>query len=243
MVQCLTPTTYFSIMLDERQISINLTQVRSTIAHAEKSAGRAPGSVKLLAISKTRSVAEIRAAIAAGQRDFGENYVQEAIAKIQAFKDENLCWHFTGAIQGNKARDVALYFDWVHSLDRALIANRLDRLRPSSLANLNVCIQVNLSGEKTKAGCDIGQVQTLAALIESLPRLNLRGLMAIPKASSSSFQQRETFDEFAQLFKQLASQFDSFDTLSAGMSGDFEQAIIAGATVVRIGTAIFGPRL
>ena len=234
---------YFSKMTDEEQVAINLARVKSAIARAEQMAGRQLGGVKLLAISKKQSVAKIRAALAAGQRDFGENYLQEALTKIATLKDEDLCWHFTGAIQSNKARDIAAHFDWVHSVDRISVANHLNRLRPSASPNLDVCIQVNLSGEQTKAGCSIAQLAALAEQIEALPRLNLRGLMALPKVSSKHAQQRATFAQFARLCEEMAPRFNYFDTLSAGMSGDFEQAIAEGATLVRIGTALFGPRL
>ena len=243
MAQCSTAAMYFSRMTEEEQIAVNLARVQSTIAQAEQLAGRPSGSVKLLAISKKQSVAKIRAARAAGQREFGENYLQEALSKIAALKDADLCWHFTGVIQSNKARDIAIYFDWVHSIDRISVANHLNRLRPATSPNLDVCIQVNLSREQTKAGCRVEQLAALAEHIEALPRLRLRGLMALPRLSSNRAEQRATFAQFARIFDEMAPRFNHFDTLSAGMSGDFEQAIAEGATIVRIGTALFGPRL
>jgi len=225
-----------------RQIAINLARLRAAIAQAEAQAGRQRGSVRLLAISKTKSVRAIRAALAAGQHDFGENYLQEALAKIAQLKEEKILWHFVGAIQSNKARDIAQYFDWVHSVERLSIAQRLDRLRPTTLPPLNVCIQVNIDQEHTKAGCRVDQLAALAAEIAQLPRLRLRGLMAIPKPAADAQQQYQGFVKLHALFAELAAHYRHFDTLSAGMSGDFEQAIKAGANLIRIGTAIFGAR-
>lgn len=180
--------------------------------------------------------------MAAGQYDFGENYLQEALAKIAQLKDEKISWHFVGSVQSNKARDIARHFDWVHSIEKITVAQRLARLRPETLPPLNVCIQVNIEQEPSKSGCRPDLAATLADEIAQLPQLKLRGLMAIPKPTSDKLHQYKTFAELRALFKQLQPRYKDFDTLSAGMSNDFEQAIKAGATLVRIGTRIFGPR-
>jgi len=216
--------------------------LRAAIAQAETQAHRPCGSVRLLAVSKTKEVSLIRAAIAAGQHDFGENYLQEALAKINALNDQKIDWHFIGLIQSNKARDIANHFDWVHSIGKISIARRIDRLRPATMPPLNVCLQVNIDKEPSKSGCSVEQVYALADEVAQLPRLKLRGLMAIPKPTSDTQQQYKTFTELYTLFAQLKSRYQDFDTLSAGMSGDFEQAIRAGATLIRVGSAIFGPR-
>ncbi len=216
--------------------------MRAAIAQAEARACRPQGSVRLLAVSKTKSVSEIRTALDAGQYDFGENYLQEALSKIEQLKDEKIRWHFIGSIQSNKARDIARYFDWVHSIEKISIAQRIARLRPATLPPLNVCLQVNIDREQSKSGCSIAQVHALASQIAQLPQLELRGLMAIPKPTSDTQRQYEIFAELHTLFEQMKPRYKNFDTLSAGMSGDFEQAIKAGATLIRIGTAIFGPR-
>ena len=229
-------------MSEHQQIRANLLRVQSAIAQAETQAGRPRGSVRLLAVSKTKSVAAIRAALDAGQHDFGENYLQEALAKIGQIKEEKIRWHFIGSIQSNKARDIAHHFDWVHSIEKLSTAQRIARLRPEALLPLNVCIQINIDQEQSKSGCSIEQVHTLADEIAQLPRLKLRGLMAIPKPISKPQYQYRIFAELNALFEQLKQRHKNFDTLSAGMSGDFEQAIKAGTTLVRIGTAIFGPR-
>ena len=230
-------------MSEHRHIRTNLLLVRAAIAQAEAHACRPQGSVRLLAVSKTKSVSEIRAALDAGQYDFGENYLQEALTKIEQLKDERIRWHFIGSIQSNKARDIARYFDWVHSIEKISIAQRIARLRPATLAPLNICIQVNIDREQSKSGCSIAQMHALADQIAQLPQLELRGLMAIPKPTSNTQLQYEKFAELHTLFEQMKPRYKNFDTLSAGMSGDFEQAIKAGATLIRIGTAIFGPRV
>ena len=229
-------------MSDHRQIAANLARVRAAIAQAETQAGRPHGSVRLLAVSKTKSISDIRAALAVGQHDFGENYLQEALAKIEQLKGEKIRWHFIGSIQSNKARDIAARFDWLHSLASLSIAERINRLRPEALPPLNVCIQINIDQEQSKSGCRPEQAYILADEIARLPRLKLRGLMAIPKPSADPQQQYKTFTELHTLFEQMQARHTNFDTLSAGMSGDFEQAIKAGATLIRIGTAIFGIR-
>ena len=229
-------------MSEHRQIRDNLSRVQSAITQAEAQAGRPRGSVRLLAVSKTKSVAAIRAALDAGQYDFGENYLQEALAKIEQLKEEKICWHFIGSIQSKKARDIARHFDWVHSIEKISTAQRIDHLRPETLLPLNVCIQINIDKEPSKSGCSVEQVHALADEITQMSHLKLRGIMAIPKPVSKLQHQYKTFTELHALFEQLKPKYKDFDTLSVGMSGDFEQAIKAGATLIRIGTAIFGPR-
>ena len=219
-----------------------MSRVRSAIARAEAQAGRPHGSVRLLAVSKTKGIPAIRAALAAGQHDFGENYLQEALAKIHELKGEKIYWHFIGSIQSNKARDIAVHFDWVHSIEKVSIAQRINRLRPETLPPLNVCLQVNIDQEPSKSGCRIEQLNVLADEVARLPNLKLRGLMAIPNPTADAQQQYKTFTELYTLFEQLKHRHSDADTLSAGMSGDFEQAIRVGTTLIRIGTAIFGPR-
>lgn len=216
-----------------------------------EAAGRDPDTVHLLAVSKTRSAADVCALAALGQRDFAENYLQEALDKIQACANEQLCWHFIGPIQSNKTRDIATCFSWVHSVDRGKIAQRLNDQRPANLPPLNVCIQVNIDEEESKSGAPLGDVAALAAHIARLPRLQLRGLMAIPRADSDD-NNRAAFDKLAMTLSSLRHtiaisdvaerQAAALDTLSMGMSDDFDSAIAAGATHVRIGTALFGPR-
>jgi len=216
-------------------ISENVQGVKARIARAAHAAGRAPESVTLLAVSKTHSVDRVREACAAGLHAFGENYVQEAIAKMEGLTGVE--WHLIGPLQSNKSRLAAERFDWVQSVDRAKIAQRLSEQRPAHLAPLNVLVQVNVSAEASKSGARVEEVTSLAAAVAALPRLRLRGLMAIPAPGSDS-----GFARMKALYESLAPQF-GFDTLSMGMTDDMEQAIAAGATMVRIGTAIFGPRL
>jgi len=225
-------------------ISERITQVKQRIAAAATSVNRNPGSIKLLAISKTRPVEDIRDAIETGQLDFGENYLQDALPKISALKTEfpQLCWHFIGAIQSNKTRDIASQFDWVHTLERFKIAKRLSTQRPDELPPLQVCIQVNISNEASKAGIPPSQVKTLAEEVISLPRLKLRGLMAIPASSTDTMEQRQAFAQLKALYQELNQQGFDLDTLSMGMSNDLEAAITEGSTLLRIGSAIFGAR-
>ena len=209
----------------------------AAIERAHGAAERTP-PVRLLAVSKTRTAAEVRAAYRAGLEDFGENYVQEALAKMTALGDLNVAWHFIGAIQSNKTRDIARHFDWVHTVDRSRIASRLDAAAPRPL---NLCIQVNIDAEPNKAGVAPADLPSLIAHIATLPRLRLRGLMAIPRPDANG---RASFRRMRQLFNALAPHAGPhWDTLSMGMSADFETAIEEGATIVRIGTAIFGARL
>jgi pyridoxal phosphate enzyme (YggS family) len=233
-------------------IADNLGKVSERIQKATERAGRPVGDVRLLAVSKTRTTDELRAAIASGQKAFGENYLQEALEKIAALADTaDLEWHFIGPIQSNKTRAIAEHFHWVHSVDRIKVAQRLDSQRPESLPPLSVCIQVNLDNEASKSGVPVDQVPELAAAIRELPRLRLRGLMAIPDPDQPSQGLRA---RFAQLRGQLqalrqrwpqapeGSDAPYLDTLSMGMSDDLEDAIAEGATLVRVGTALFGSR-
>jgi len=212
----------------------NVQGVKARIARAARAAGRDPQSVTLLAVSKTHPVARMAEAQAAGLRAFGENYVQEALQKMQSLP--GLEWHLIGALQSNKSRLAAERFDWVQTVDRVRIANRLSEQRPAHLPPLNVLIEVNISGEATKSGVAVKEVTELGKAIASLPRLRLRGLMAIPAPGAAG-----DFVKMTQLYEKLRAQF-GFDTLSMGMSDDMDQAIAAGATMVRIGTAIFGAR-
>ncbi len=218
-------------------IAENLQAVKSRIAAAARAAGREPGVVALLAVSKTHAPELIRAACAAGQRAFGENYVQEALDKMARLADLELEWHLVGPLQSNKTRVVAERFHWVHTLEREKTARRLSEQRPAGMAPLNVLVQVNASGEASKSGVVPGEVATLVAAVARMPNLRLRGLMAIPEPGAP----RARFDEIDALYEQLRGEF-GLDTLSLGMSDDMEAAIAAGSTMVRIGTAIFGAR-
>ena len=221
-----------------------LQQVMQRIAVASAAAGRPAGAVALLAVSKTQPAEAVRAARAAGQRAFGENYVQEALAKIEALADlrPRLEWHLIGPLQGNKTRAVAEAFDWVHSVDRLKIAQRLSEQRPAGLPPLQVCLQVNISGEPSKSGVAAAEVPALAHAVAALPRLRLRGLMAIPEPAEDPAAQRAPHRALRELFEALNAEGLGLDTLSMGMSGDLEAAVLEGATMVRIGTAIFGGR-
>ena len=227
-------------------IADKLAQVHSRIASACVAAGRPVQSVTLLAVSKTFGVDAIAEAHSAGQRCFGENYVQEAVEKVAAL--EGLVprpeWHLIGPIQTNKTRVVAATFDWVHSVDRLKVAERLSAQRPAGLAPLSVCVQVNVSGEASKSGVAPAEVDALARAVAALPRLRLRGLMAIPEvvAGGDMAAQRRPFRTLRTLFDQLRSDGLALDTLSAGMSDDLEAAVLEGATMVRVGSAIFGRR-
>lgn len=215
--------------------------VLQTIENAAKLAGR-PRAVTLLAVSKTRPPEAVRALAAAGQRAFGENYVQEGVAKIRALPGLGLEWHLIGHLQSNKCREAAAHFDWVQSLDRAKLVAALDQARPAGLPPLNVLVQVNVDGEAGKSGCAPDQVPVLAALVAKAPRLRLRGLMAIPEPHPDPGHRRESFRRLRALFEAMATAHAGVDTLSMGMSDDFGLAIKEGATLVRIGTALFGPR-
>lgn len=222
-------------------IAMNIAKVAMRIREAAQAAGRESRSVGLLAVSKTQPATAIRQAHAAGQRDFGENYLQEALDKQAQLADLPLTWHFIGPIQSNKTRPIAEHFDWVHSVDRLKIAERLSDQRPAGAAPLNVCLQVNVSDEHSKSGCAPAEVADLARAIATLPNLRLRGLMAIPAPSDDPAQQRAAFARLRSLYDGLAAELN-LDTLSMGMSQDLEAAIAEGATWVRIGTALFGAR-
>ena len=216
--------------------------VTERIRQAASTAGRAPDTVTLLAVSKTFSAENVREAWQAGQLAFGENYVQEGIDKIAALADLPLHWHFIGPLQSNKTRPVAEHFDWVHSIERLKIAERLSAQRPAHLPPLQVCIQVNVSGEASKSGCEFAEVPALAEAIRQLPRLQLRGLMCIPEPTEDKQQLHSQFAALRQCLQQLNQSGMQLDTLSMGMSADMETAIAEGATMVRVGTAIFGAR-
>ncbi|CAM2194322.1 YggS family pyridoxal phosphate-dependent enzyme [Paraburkholderia sp. A1RI_3L] len=225
-------------------IAHNLADVHARIERAAHAAGRDPQSVALLAVSKTFPADDVRAAHAAGQRAFGENYVQEAIAKIEALADlrASIEWHFIGPLQSNKTRPVAEHFDWVHSVDRLKIAQRLAEQRPDALPPLNVLLQVNVSGEASKSGVAPAEAAAVAHEIAALPKLRLRGLMSIPEPAETLEAQRAPHRMLRELFDSLRADGLALDTLSMGMSADLEAAVLEGATIVRIGTAIFGAR-
>jgi pyridoxal phosphate enzyme (YggS family) len=223
-------------------IAANLQAVHSRIERAAKAAQRQPGDIMLLAVSKTFPAGHIAEAFAAGQKAFGENHVQEAVEKITFLAALPLEWHFIGPIQSNKTRLIAQHFAWVHGVERAKIAERLNAARPDSMPPLNVCIQLNVSGEATKSGAAPGEEAGLADAIARLPRLRLRGLMAIPEPTADITLQRRRFALLRDLKDGLVARGHPLDTLSMGMTDDFEAAILEGATIVRIGTAIFGPR-
>jgi PLP dependent protein len=219
-----------------------LQAVRARIAGATAEAGRELSTVRLLAVSKTFGAPAVRDLVACGQRDFGENYVQEALEKQAALRDLPLVWHFIGPIQSNKTRVIAENFSWVHSIDRLKIAERLSAQRPLGLLPLQVCIEVNVSGEASKGGVTPAELPTLAEAVSKLPALQLRGLMAIPAPTANAVVQRAAFRQVREQFEALRAKGYALDTLSMGMSGDLEAAILEGATIVRVGTALFGER-
>lgn len=226
-------------------ISQNLSHISQKIRNLEQQSERLSHSVKLLAVSKTKPVEDIEQAVSAGQRCFGENYVQEGVEKIRYFAEkggESLEWHFIGPLQSNKTKLVAEHFDWMQTLDREKIAQRLNEQRPAHLAPLQVLIQINISDEASKSGIAPEEMLPLARQIAALPNLRLRGLMAIPKAQSDFEAQKAELAQMQQLFLQLQAEFPQADTLSMGMSDDMAAAIECGSTMVRIGTAIFGKR-
>jgi PLP dependent protein len=223
-------------------IASNLQAVRARIAKAALDAGRSPDEIALLAVSKTWPVDCVIAANRAGQRAFGENYVQEAIDKALATTGLNLEWHFIGPLQSNKTRPVAEHFAWVHTIDRLRIAERLSAQRPADLPPLQVCVQVNVSGEASKSGCTPEEAAGLCVAVNGLPRLKLRGLMTIPEPADDFAAQRAPLRRLRELLASIRSAGLPLDTLSMGMSHDLEAAVAEGATIVRIGTAIFGER-
>lgn len=227
-------------------ISNNIVAIQEKIANASIKAQR-QGEVQLLAVSKTKPVSLIKQAFAQGLSHFGENYVQESVEKIQQIKldrdfNRPIYWYFIGPLQSNKTRPVAENFDWVQSVDRLKIAQRLNQQRPDHLPILNICLQVNISGEKSKSGTTLSQVMELASQVQDLPRLKLRGIMAIPQNSNDPQIVEQQFSALHQIYQQLQKHYPDIDTLSMGMSGDLESAVKCGSTMVRIGTDIFGAR-
>lgn len=225
-------------------VATHLDNVRRQLANALVTAHRPPSDAQLLAVSKTKPAKDVRAAFEAGQRAFGENYVQEALDKQKQLASLDIEWHFIGPLQSNKTREVAQHFDWVHSIDRLKIAKRLSEQRPDDLPPLNVCLQINISRDPNKSGVMPEDAKAIAREIAELPRLCLRGLMTLPTASNTLAEQRRPFFELRTLrdiLQQALPQL-TLDTLSMGMSNDLEAAILEGATLVRIGTAIFGAR-
>src|SRR5690242_807764 len=220
--------------------NIRATLVR--ISEACQDAGRNVDSVTILAVSKGQSAAAIDSAAHAGLENFGENFLQESLPKMEALSDRELTWHFIGRLQGNKTRPVAEHFSWVHAVERPKIAERLSAQRPYHASALNVCIEVNIGAEARKGGAAPSEVEALVATIAALPRLKLRGLMCLPPEETGEEAQRRWFAELRRLFERLNAQGAGIDTLSMGMSGDLEAAVLEGATLVRVGTAIFGPR-
>lgn len=227
-------------------IEQNLQAVRESIAQAAADAQRAPGDVTLLAVSKTFGADAVLDAMRAGQMAFGENYLQEALDKIAFVKaaapQHAPAWHFIGPIQSNKTRPIAEHFDWVHTVEREKIATRLSEQRPAGLPDLNICLQVNISGEASKSGVTPAELPALAHAVAQLPRLHLRGLMAIPEPETELTLQRAAFAQLRALYEQLKAQGLALDTLSMGMSADLRAAVLEGATIVRVGSAIFGSR-
>ena len=230
--------------MSSSHVARHLDEVRQRIAKAAADASRDASSVTLLAVSKTFPAEDVRAAFNAGQRAFGENYVQEAVAKIAELADlrSEIEWHFIGPLQSNKTKVVAENFDWVHSVDRLKIAERLSDQRPDGMPRLNVCLQINVSGEDSKSGVAPGDASALARQIAALPRLRLRGLMAIPEPAGTLDEQRAPHRRLREILDTLRADGLELDTLSMGMSADIEAAILEGSTMVRIGTAIFGAR-
>ena len=231
--------------MPEASVSESLSSARERLRAALSAADRPNDAARLLAVSKTKPADMLRQAYMAGQRAFGENYLQEALEKQQALADlDDIEWHFIGALQSNKTRDVAEHFSWVHGVDREKIARRLSEQRPAELGAINVCLQLNVSGESSKSGVDLAALPALAESLLSLPNLRLRGLMALPAPSDDPQQQRHAFRQVADALAELQRRFPDapLDTLSMGMSNDLEAAILEGATIVRLGTAIFGSR-
>jgi PLP dependent protein len=228
--------------VSESGVAERLAAVRGRVAAAALAAGRDPEAVRIIGVSKRQPVAAVRAALAAGLEDFGENFLQEALGKMDALGPGQARWHFIGALQSNKTAAVAERFDWVHSVDRAKLAERLSRQRPADRPPLNVCVQVHIGDEPSKSGVEPLQAGELARLVAGLPGLRLRGLMAVPPPETDPARQRAWCRRLAALHAELNAAGLAMDTLSMGMSDDLEAAVAEGATLVRIGTAIFGPR-
>jgi pyridoxal phosphate enzyme (YggS family) len=225
-----------------QNLPLRLAEVRARMAQAAAAAGRSAQSVTLLAVGKAQPLEQLAAAAAAGVQDFGENYLEEARAKIAALQDRALTWHFIGRLQSNKTRPIAEAFAWVHTLDRLKVAERLAAQRPFHAPPLNVCLQVNLAGETSKGGVAPQELPALAAAVAGLPRLKLRGLMCLPPPEQERARQRYWFAQLRMHLERLNGAGAALDTLSMGMSDDFEAAILEGATIVRLGTVLFGPR-
>ena len=233
-------------MRSVNRVTDALATVRERISAAERRFGRPPGSVTLVAVAKTKPASLIREAWEAGQRQFAENFVQEAVAKLDELSrlsgPGGIEWHFVGALQANKSRTVAERFDWVHTVDRLRVARRLSDQRPAWLPPLNVCFQVNVSGEASKSGVEAAEVADLASSVAELPRLRLRGLMTIPRPCTGLDEQRAALRPLVEAYERLRAAGHPLDTLSMGMTDDLEAAVAEGSTMVRIGTAVFGPR-
>ena len=228
--------------MDKQQLSHNIAQLLSRVRRSAEKSQFSNSDILVVAVSKTRPASHIRWAYESGLSHFGENYLQEALSKIDELKDLPLCWHFIGPIQSNKTLSIAEHFDWVHSVDRDKVARRLSDQRSPHKSPLQVCLQVNVSGEDSKSGATLAALPDLAKTVLALPGLNLRGLMAIPAAGSGEKQQRQDFASMRAALSELQALAPGLDTLSMGMSADLEAAIAEGATMVRVGTALFGPR-
>jgi pyridoxal phosphate enzyme (YggS family) len=224
------------------RVTENLALIRNLLTTAATGADRDPDSISLLAVSKKQPLEKIVEAAAAGQRDFGENFVQEGLDKMQASSNADLTWHLIGHLQSNKTRVVAEYFDWVHTIDKLKTAKRLSQQRPAHLLPLNICLQVNIDDEPGKSGVSVNAVRALAVACAELPGIRLRGLMCLPAIREDFAAQREPFARLRRIQEEMQPEDLSLDTLSMGMSGDFRAAIFEGATIVRIGTALFGER-
>ena len=230
------------MLIGPHNSTLHVNHVRSRILKAAAAAGRDPAAVTLVAVTKAQTAETVRLAATAGVTDFGENYLQEALPKMDRLADLRLHWHFIGGIQSNKTRAIAERFDWVHSIDRFSVARRLSEQRPFHAPPLNLCIQVELVPEENKGGLEPGAVGALAAAAAGLPRVRLRGLMCIPPPQPDAAAERKIFARLRMLLEELNAGGHKLDTLSMGMSGDFESAVAEGATLIRIGTALFGPR-
>lgn len=225
-----------------KNVGLLLSNLQNQVRIAEQHYRRQQGSVKILAVSKTKPVSVIQAAFEAGQKDFAENYIQEATKKIETLSHHNICWHFTGPVQSNKTRQIAENFHWVHTVDREKIARRLNDARPDNLPPLNICLQVKIGEEQTKSGVMPDDLNDLAEYCVNLSRLRTRGLMVLPPPADEFEQQRIPFNQLKNLLIKLQSSYPHLDTLSMGTSGDYLAAIAEGATIIRIGTALFGHR-
>lgn len=228
--------------MNEQQLADNIAKLLQRVSRSAQKSQYGNSDILVVAVSKTRPAQDIRAAHACGLTNFGESYLQESLQKISELQDLPLVWHFIGPIQSNKTAAIAAHFQWVHSIDRAKVAQRLSEQRPAELPALQVCLQVNISGEDSKSGISLADLPQLARTVLALPRLKLRGLMAIPAPGADKRQQREAFARMRSALAELRTLAPDLDTLSMGMSDDMEVAIEAGATIVRIGTGIFGPR-